>query len=197
MVSTLVYRAFYRIGFTPWDGHALSSALQELIEGPAALPAGTAIDIGCGTGDASIYLARHGWRVTGVDVAAKALDKARAKAAAAHVRVDFTRADATRLSTARVGKDFTLILDSGCLHGMSDSARDRYVTELGAVAAPKTRLLIFAFTPGGQTGVRGIDHAEIERRFTPQWVLVSAADDAEMTDNPAHPARHYLLQRRA
>jgi hypothetical protein len=45
--------------------------------------------------------------------------------------------------------------------------------------------------------VRGVDHAEIERRFTPHWVLFSAADDAEMTDNPAHPARHYLLQRRA
>ena len=197
MVSALVYQAFYRIGFTPWDGHALSSALQDLIEGPAALPAGTAIDIGCGTGDASIYLARHGWRVTGVDVAAKALEKARAKAAAAHVRVDFTRADATRLSSAGVGKDFTLILDSGCLHGMSDAARDRYVAELSAVAAPQTRLLIFAFTPGGQTGVRGIDHAEIERRFTSQWELVSAADETEMTRNPQHPARHYLLQRRA
>jgi SAM-dependent methyltransferase len=196
MVSTLAYQALYRIGFTPWDGHALSPALQELIEGPAALPAGTAIDIGCGTGDASIYLARHGWRVTGVDVAAKALKKARAKAAAAHVRVDFTRADATRLSSAGVGKDFTLILDSGCLHGMSDAARDRYVAELSAVAAPQTRLLIFAFTPGGQTGVRGIDHAEIERHFTPHWVLVSAADDAEMTDRLEHPARHYLLQRR-
>jgi SAM-dependent methyltransferase len=196
MVSSLTYKAFYRIGFTPWDGHALSSALQELIEGPAALPAGTAIDIGCGTGDAAIYLARHGWRVTGVDVAAKAVEKARAKAAAAHVRVDFTRADATRLSSAGVGKDFTLILDSGCLHGMSDAARDRYVAELSAVAASQTRLLIFAYTPGGQTGVRGIDHAEIERRFTPDWVLVSAADDAEMTDRPERPARHYLLQRR-
>jgi SAM-dependent methyltransferase len=196
MVSALVYQAFYRIGFTPWDGHPLSSALQNLIEGPAALPAGTAIDIGCGTGDSSIYLARHGWQVTGVDVAAKALEKAGAKAAAQHARVNFVRADATRLSSAGLGKAFTLILDSGCLHGMSDDARDRYVAELSAVAAPQAHLMIFAFTPGGQVGVRGIDHAEIERRFTPRWALVSAADDAEMTDNPQHPARHYLLQHR-
>lgn len=196
MVSTLVYQAFYRIGFTPWDGHPLSSALVELIEGPAALPASAAIDIGCGTGDSSIYLARHGWRVTGVDVAAKAIRKAAAKAAAEHVRVDFVRAAATRLSSAGLGSAFSLILDSGCLHGMSEAARDRYVTELGAVAAPRAQLFIFAFTPGGQAGVRGIDHAEIERRFTPQWDVLSAADDAEMTDNPEHPARHYLLQHR-
>jgi SAM-dependent methyltransferase len=196
MVSTLLYQAFYRIGFTPWDGHALSSTLREMIEGPAALPAGAALDIGCGTGDSAIYLAQHGWQVTGVDVSAKALEKAAAKAAAKQVRVDFRRADATRLSSSGIGKSCTLILDSGCLHGMSDEARDRYVVELGAIASPQTRLLIFAFTPGGQTGVRGVDHAEIERRFTPQWELVSAADDSDMTSNPEHPARHYLLQRR-
>lgn len=196
MVSTRLYQAFYRVGFTPWDGHALSPAMRSLVEGPTALAAGTALDIGCGTGDSSIYLARHGWQVTGVDVAAKALEKAHAKAVAQHAGVNFVQADATRLSSVGIGESFSLILDSGCLHGMSDDARDEYVDELGAMAAPQGLLLIFAFTPGGQFGVRGIDHAEVERRFTPQWTLVSAADEAEMTRNPRHPARHYLLKRR-
>jgi len=196
MVSTRLYQVFYRVGFTPWDGHALSPTLWKLIESPGALAAGTALDIGCGTGDSSIYLARHGWQVTAVDTAAKALEKARAKAAAEHVRVNFVRADATRLTSAGIGTAFELILDSGCLHGMSDHARERYVHELSAIAAPDTRLLIFGFTPGGQFGVRGIDHGEIERRFLPQWALLSSADESEMTMNPQHPARHYLLQRR-
>lgn len=196
MVSTRVYQAFYRIGFTPWDGHALSPVLGELIDGPAAIPAGIALDVGCGTGDASIYLARHGWQVTGVDVATKALEKAYAKAAVEHVRVNFMQADATRLSSLGMDKSFGLIVDSGCMHGMSDDARDEYVRELSAVAAQQARLLIFAFTPAGQFGVRGIDHAEIERRFTPQWILLSSGEEAEMTRNPQHPARHYLLQRR-
>ncbi len=199
MVSSRLYQVFYRVGFTPWDGHELSPALRTLIEGnggSTALSAGTALDVGCGTGDSSIYLARHGWQVTGVDVAAKALEKARAKAAAERVRANFVRADATSLTSSAIDTPFSLILDSGCLHGMSDDARDRYVLELGAVAAPRGRLLIFAFTPGGQFGVRGIDHAEIERRFIPQWTLLSAADEPNMTNNPQHPARRYLLQRR-
>ena len=50
MVSPLLYQVFYRIGFTPWDGHAMSPALRTLIEGPAALSADTALDIGCGGG---------------------------------------------------------------------------------------------------------------------------------------------------
>jgi hypothetical protein len=49
----LKFGFFYRIGFTPWDGHPLPSRLRELIEGQAALPSGQAIDIGCGTGDMS------------------------------------------------------------------------------------------------------------------------------------------------
>ena len=34
--------------------------------------------------------------------------------------------------------------------------------------------------PGEQFGVRGITRAEIERRFTPAWTLLSAGDAPEM-----------------
>ena len=78
-----LFRIFYRIGFTPWDGHPLAQSLRHLIEGTrdaAPLPAGSALEVGCGTGDCSIYLAQHGWKVTAVDFVAKPLERARAKA---------------------------------------------------------------------------------------------------------------------
>ena len=92
---------------------------------------------GCGTGDSSIYLARHGWQVTGVDFVSTALDKARAKADAERLPVNFMQADAALLSSAGVGTGFALILDNGCLHGMIDDHRDAYVREITAVAAPR------------------------------------------------------------
>jgi SAM-dependent methyltransferase len=125
-----LFRIFYRIGFTPWDGHPLAQRLRDLVEGSndtSALPVGSALDLGCGTGDASIYLARHGWKVTAVDFVANALEKARAKARAAGVAIDFVRADVTQLSHAGIGADFPLIVDNGCLHNMSDDDRDAYV----------------------------------------------------------------------
>ena len=193
-----LFRIFYRIGFTPWDGHPLAQSLRDLIEGSAdksALPAGTALELGCGTGDCSIYLAQHGWKVTAVDFVARALDKARAKARAAGVSVDFVRADVTRLSQAGIGAAFPLIVDNGCLHNMSDGDRDAYVREITAMAAPDARLLIVAFVSGGRFGVRGIDHAEIERRFTRAWTLVSAGSEREL-DEEQTPTRYYLFQRR-
>ena len=88
----LLFKTIYRLGFVPWDGHPLPKSLQDLIEGDGALATGTALDLGCGTGDNSICLAKHGWQVTGVDFVAKAVDRARAKAAANKVAVNFGRA---------------------------------------------------------------------------------------------------------
>lgn len=147
-----LFRIFYRIGFTPWEGHSLGQALRDLVEGTgdtAALPTGSALDLGCGTGDSSIYLAQHGWKVTGVDFVAKPLDKARVKADAAKVSIDFVHADVTNLSQAGIGADFQLIIDNGCLHAMSDRDRDAYVRETSALAAPDAHLVIEAFIPGG------------------------------------------------
>jgi SAM-dependent methyltransferase len=192
----LLFRAMYRLGFTPWDGHPLARSLRDLIEGEQPLPIGTALDIGCGTGDNSIYLAEHRWRVTGVDFVETAVDKARRKSAAANVNVDFVRADATRLSSEGVGTDFALIVDNGCLHGMSAKDRDAYVREVTAVAAPNARLLIVAFITGGSYGVPGIDPAVVEQRFSRDWILLSSGDEPGMDHNGKNPVRHYLFQRR-
>lgn len=182
-----LFRIFYRLGFTPWDGHPLAESLQRLV---AELPPGAALDVGCGTGDTSIYLAQHGWRVTGVDFVPKAVEKARAKAAATGVSVDFRCADATRLTSEGVGGGFDLIVDNGCLHGMSEDDRGAYVREITATAAPGARLLLVEFTPGGSFAVPGIAQGEIERRFAPAWSLVSAGDESW-----AKHLRHYVLQR--
>ena len=79
-----------------------------------------------------------------------------------------------------MGTGFTLIVDNGCLHNLTDKDRDAYVREVTAVAAPDALLLIGGLDPGEQFGVRGITRAEIERRFTPAWTLLSAGDAPEM-----------------
>lgn len=191
----LLFKAFYRLGFVPWDGHPLAQSLLRLIEGDGALTPGTALDVGCGTGDNSIYLAKHGWQVTGVDFVAKAVEKARAKAAAGKVAVTFARADATKLSAEGVGSNFGLIVDNGCLHGMNADDRDAYVREVTAVSAPDARLLLCEFVPGASYGVPGIEPHEVQRRFSAGWMLLSSGDEPGLDHNGKNPARYYLFQR--
>ena len=193
----MLFRVLYRLGFTPWDGHPLAKSLRDLVEGNGAtpLPPATALDLGCGTGDNSIYLAQHGWQVTGVDFVPKALDKARLKAATRQAPVNFVHADVTQLSLEDVDNDFALIVDNGCLHGMSDEDRDAYVCEVTAVAAPQARLLLCEFIPGGSFGVPGIDPADVERRFATDWTLLSSGSEPAMDHNGKDPARYYLFAR--
>jgi cyclopropane fatty-acyl-phospholipid synthase-like methyltransferase len=191
----LLFKTFYRLGFVPWDGHPLATSLKELIEGDGALAPGTALDLGCGTGDNSIYLAKHGWRVTGVDFIAKAVEKARAKASANNLDINFARADVTKLSSEGVGSNFDLIVDNGCLHGMSPEDRDAYVREVTAVAAPDARLLLVEFITGGSYAVPGIDPAEVERRFAADWTLLSSESEPAMDHNGKDPGRFYLFAR--
>ncbi|OBI04039.1 methyltransferase type 12 [Mycobacterium sp. E2462] len=186
-----LFTLMYRFGFTPWDGHPIAEMLRDLVE---KLPPGRALDLGCGTGDAAIYLAQHGWRTTGVDYVDQPLQAARAKASAAQAQVDFVKADVTKLSTEGVGADFALIVDNGCLHNLSDTDRDAYVREVSAVAAPRARLLIVAFLPGGRFGVRGVAPAEMQRRFATGWTLLSSGTERRL-DEEQTPTHYYLYER--
>jgi SAM-dependent methyltransferase len=187
-----LFRVLYQLGFTPWDGHPISESLQTLVEGDQSLTPGRALDIGCGTGDSAIYLAQHGWRVTAIDFVPKALAKAKAKADASKVSVDFRQADATRLSHEDVGSEFGLILDNGCMHGMDGADRESYVRELAGAASPGAHLVIVAFTSaGGSSRVRGIEQDEITRRFTSGWTQVSTGDEPHRSGG----LRYYVLRR--
>ena len=55
------------------------------------------LDVGCGTGRHAVELARRGYRVRGVDLSASQIERAREKAKAAGVAVDFRIADARAL----------------------------------------------------------------------------------------------------
>lgn len=192
----LLFKTMYRFGFTPWDGHPIAKSLRNLIEGDDALPVGTALDVGCGTGDNSIYLAKHGWRVTGVDYVPKAVDKARAKAVAENVDVRFEQANVTDLCSAGIGSPFTLLVDSGCLHGMNDDHRYGYVREVTAAAAPGARLHLAAFVPGSYYAVPGIEPDEVKLRFAGAgWTLLTSESESELDDYGKDPVRYYVFQR--
>jgi cyclopropane fatty-acyl-phospholipid synthase-like methyltransferase len=179
---SLVYRAMYRIGFTPWDTGTVPpelTELTELVEGGRASAPGRALDIGCGTGTQSVYLARHGWDTTGIDDLERPLRRARDRAAAAGVTVDWRRADATRLADAGLRPGFNLLLDRGCFHGLSDEQRRRYARGVGELAAAGAVLLLMAFARNRvPAGPSGADRDELERTFAQGWALESALPNA-------------------
>lgn len=68
----------------------LSSVIERLL---SLAPGRQALDIACGEGRNSIFLARHGFRVTGIDISDVGIAKAEHKARAEGLEIDFRRID--------------------------------------------------------------------------------------------------------
>src|SRR5438876_5123656 len=132
-ISNLMFRAMYRFGFKPWDSGIPPPELKELIEGPQARTPGKALDLGCGTGTNTMYMAQHGWNVTGIDFVATAIAAARKKMQAANVAPRLIQGDVTRLKELGLGAGYSLVFDLGCLHSIPEVRRDAYAAGVNEV----------------------------------------------------------------
>ena len=134
---------------------------------------GNALDIGCGTGVNSVFMAQSGLKVTAVDFIPKALEFARERAKQFNVDVDFVQSDVTEFDN---GQKFDLILDSGCLHTFDNKKRAKYKDKLLTLMTERSSYVLLHFGKSKALdfglGPKGKSKEEIERFFGPELKLV-------------------------
>jgi SAM-dependent methyltransferase len=101
-----------------------------------------ALDIGCGTGTNSVWLAQQGFEATGIDLAPLAVERAKERARAAGVDAQFVAADVLHLPD--LGGPFAFFFDRGCYHAVRRDAPDQYAPAVARQLAPGGRGLILA-----------------------------------------------------
>ena len=154
----------------PWDIGAPQPAMSALLK--KYPPNDPILDLGCGTGDLSIYLAQLGYQVTGIDFVEKAVAEAREKAASlsseAAGLVNFQVADATRPSLLQ--RQFGAIVDSGFFHLFDPEQCDRLAEEVARCLLPGGRYYLHEFDIEFPISSmpRQISAEELQRRFTPE-----------------------------
>ncbi|MEP7055830.1 MAG: methyltransferase domain-containing protein [Actinomycetota bacterium] len=169
------YGLMYRLGLTPWVRPAVPAELSAVVAGPSALPPGRAVDLGCGTGEHARYTAALGWSVTGVDFVPRAVATARRRDVPG--LVDWRTADVTKPRAVDPGGTLAggvqLLLDAGCLHGLTPSQRHGWADTVLHLSAPAATLLIHA-VPAARRGIgpAGIDAAELDELLNPNWRLL-------------------------
>lgn len=132
-----------------------------------------ALDIGCGTGPNSIFLAKNGFEVIGLDFVSSAIERAQQKAVKEHLKIKFETAD---VLTWKTDDKFDFILDSGCLHTINDSNRALYKKQLTNWLTPSTEYVLFHFARAENEeslfqGPRPKSREEIERFLAPELNL--------------------------
>ena len=107
-----------------------------------AIEPGRVLDVGCGTGGTLVYLAKHGFEATGVDVSPTAIEEARRKARAAGIECHWIVADFPEGvdQEALPHNSFDLVVERGFLHMFT------YRQEHQAILERVRRLL----TPSGR-----------------------------------------------
>jgi len=194
---------FYNLGYRhfrmPWDVGPRQE-LVELVESGRIAP-GRAIDLGSGTASNCIFLAQHGFDVTGVDYAASAVDLGRARAQEAGVQAEFIVDDLTDLR--HVSGTFDLLVDYGTLDDLRPKDRDLYVQNVLPLTHPGSLFLLFCFEWPARWWERpfhsrmALDPGETERRFGEHFEIERIA--GTMVPNfsqwpPGHAT--YLMMRR-
>lgn len=180
------YKLFYRLGFHPWEDLAehppFAEKLTELLDREEAgrePPYGRALDLGCGSAVWGLKLAERGWKVIGVDIVEKALQRGQERVQEAGVHMQLVQGDVTDLRAADIGSDFRLVLDTGTFHGLSDAQRQAMGREVSAVATADATVLLDVFAPRRRGPLpRGATRSEIEVAF-PGWTVT----DVEVADS--------------
>ena len=87
---------------------------------------GKALDICCGAGTNTVYLAQKGYVTTGIDISSTALRIAKEKALQANVDLGLVKASFTDLPFAN--NHFILIHDMGCFHHVRIKHRAKFIS---------------------------------------------------------------------
>lgn len=180
----------YLSGDTPWDTGIVPPELHEIVESGLLNP-GRAVDMGCGSGLNSRYLARQGFRVVGMDLALSPLAQGYAAAQAAHLPTLFCLADVT--APPLVSLEATFALDIGCFHAVLPEHRTCYVAALASLLASGAHYLLYAFEPqenaeGRSVGIGPETLQLLAPDFSLRWARHGSDQD--------RPSAWYLFRRR-
>jgi SAM-dependent methyltransferase len=187
----------YESGETPWDSGTIPPELHDQAD---KMQPGRALDLGCGYGRASIFLAKLGWRVEAIDFVPLAIAEAKDRATAAGVssQINFHLGSVGDLSFLHGKFDFAL--DIGCMHNLPESELPGYRNGLlrllrqGAIYLLFFRLRRETDEEAGE--IRGVSEEAINALFREGFELERAEYGvSQVEDHPAWASAWFWLRR--
>lgn len=170
-VDAAFWEQCYRKGDAFWDHGEASHGLVDFLKQAKYKP-GTVLVPGCGRGHDCHALARHGFRVMGLDISPRGVAEAKQLARKEVVSVKYRVGDFLRLSPSLRGR-FDWIFEHTCFCAIDPALRDQYVRSALSALRKGGRLLGVFYNIQPKSGPPfGTTRAELIERFSPHMNLL-------------------------
>jgi SAM-dependent methyltransferase len=156
----------------PWATSDPFPLVRRAVETGWFKPPGPILDVGCGLGSNVLWLATHGFRATGIDVAPGAIAAADARRTGGAKRADFRVDD--MLASSLPDRHYRGAVDIGCFQTLPPHRRRDYATGLARVLRPGATFLV-TWVAREETGAWGPPHRlsvlDVVVPFEPLFVI--------------------------
>jgi len=143
----------------PWHSETPPKSLVIIAE---KLKKGSVLDVCCGAGTNSIFLAKKGFKVKGIDISPKAIEIAKKRALEEKTKIDFKQGSVLGLEEKN---SFDFILDRGCFHHIPWEQKPVFIKKIHSALRPNGKYLLIAFSENDYSD-KGISKEQIHMLFS-------------------------------
>jgi cyclopropane fatty-acyl-phospholipid synthase-like methyltransferase len=180
--SKKVFNRLYRSAEKPEDLPWHEAEPPELLVKALDLrnSSGRALDIGCGAGTNSIYMAERGYRVTAIDFMPQAIAMLKAQITDTDLPIEAVQAD---VGTWTTKEPFDIVVDIGCLHTPGTIEPAIYKSQLLNWLAPGGDFILLHFGRRGwwdwwPIGPKRVYGETVRALFAPELELVEDVSES-------------------
>ena len=164
-----VYRN-YPAETLPWELGKPRKTLIDLIQNGRIQP-GNALDLCCGIGTNTAYMAQNGFDVTAIDISKHALKLAMQKARKAKAEIKLVQASFVTLPFKDAEFDF--VFDMGCFHHVEVEDRPEFIHGIRRVLKPKSKYQLTCFSDRNGPAWNHFTKEQIAQYFSGRFKLTS------------------------
>ena len=180
----------------PWEPGRAKDVVVRLMEGGRVSRGSRILDIGCGAGSNTVYMAECGHRVVGLDIVPRAVTYSKERAASVGQEISLLLASAVELPFC--GSVFDLIVDIGCFHSLPAEDRTGFISGIRRTLKEGGLYQLTCFSDQGTPPevASSFSDKEISSLFSKGFFIVNTEDyEAESNCGDRHLFYTFLMER--
>jgi len=165
----------------PWELGKPRPQLVKLVESGIIKQGSRALDICCGAGTNTVYMASKGFVVSAIDISPRAIAIAKEKAKKAGVKINFKTGSSVELPYG--DEEFDFVFDMGCFHHIYPEDRERFIEGVHRVLTKGGKYFMTCFSRRNGTAWNHFTEEHLRSIFSQLFSIIEVAHFSSVEGN--------------